>query len=150
MTDRKVLVITGMHRSGTSLLTQWLYKCGLHVGDQFMGAGIGNEEGHYEDLDFYKYHKNVLKDHALQDDGLIHTTINTLSDGQLYEMRQLLEKKNKQLQWAWKEPRTCLFLSHYRELLPEARYLVILRDYRPVVSSLISRIYMALHQAAFS
>lgn len=142
MTDSKVLVITGMHRSGTSLLTQWLYKCGMHVGDNFMGAGIGNEDGHYEDLDFYQYHKNVLKDFHLSEDGMIDEPLVTLSDGQLHEMRKLVKQKNAtQQQWAWKEPRTCLFLDHYRQLLPEARYLVILRDHRSVVSSLISRIY---------
>jgi hypothetical protein len=142
MTDSKVLVITGMHRSGTSLLAQWLYKCGLHVGDHFLGADIGNEEGHYEDLDFYQYHQNVLKDYQLPEDGMIDEPLETLSDGQLHEMRKLVREKNAaQQQWAWKEPRTCLFLDHYRKLLPEARYLVILRDYRSVVSSLISRIY---------
>ncbi|HJT73097.1 MAG TPA: hypothetical protein VJ720_03740, partial [Chitinophaga sp.] len=60
--NNKVLVITGMHRSGTSLITQWLYRCGLHVGDNFMGAGIGNEDGHFEDLDFYNWHRNILND----------------------------------------------------------------------------------------
>jgi hypothetical protein len=142
MTDNKILVITGMHRSGTSLLTQWLYKCGLHVGDHFMGADIGNEDGHYEDLDFYQYHKNVLKEYHLPEDGMINEPLLTLSDDQLNEMKKLVDQKSAtQQQWAWKEPRTCLFLDHYREILPEARYLVILRDYRSVVSSLISRIY---------
>jgi hypothetical protein len=130
-----------MHRSGTSLLTQWLYKCGLHVGDQFLGAGIGNKEGHYEDLDFFEYHKNVLRDLELSDDGMIHSPVSTLSDGQLHELRQLVKAKSSQQQWAWKEPRTCLFLPHYRQVLPDARYLVILRDYHSVVSSLVSRMY---------
>ena len=130
-----------MHRSGTSLLTQWLYKCGLHVGDHFLGAGIGNKEGHYEDLDFFEYHKNVLKDQDLSDDGMIHKPIADLSDGQLHELRKLVKNKSSQQQWAWKEPRTCLFLPHYRQVLPDARYLIILRDYHSVVSSLVSRIY---------
>jgi hypothetical protein len=64
-----------------------------------------------------------------------------LSDGQLHELKKLVLHKSKQDQWAWKEPRTCLFLDHYRVLLPDARYIVILRDYHSVVSSLISRMY---------
>jgi hypothetical protein len=139
--DSNVLVITGMHRSGTSLLTQWLYKCGLHVGDHFLGAGIGNKEGHYEDLDFFEYHKNILRDQDLSDDGMIHEPVSDLSAGQLHELRKLIRSKSSQQQWAWKDPRTCLFLDHYRQVLPDARYLVILRDYHSVVSSLISRIY---------
>lgn len=43
------------------------------------------------------------------------------------------------MQWGWKDPRTCLFLSHYRELLPGAYYLNIVRDYRSTVSSMIHR-----------
>jgi len=39
--SNRVLVIIGMHRSMTSLLTQWLDKCGLQVGDDLHGAGIG-------------------------------------------------------------------------------------------------------------
>ncbi|MVT12423.1 sulfotransferase family protein [Chitinophaga tropicalis] len=142
MINNKVLVITGMHRSGTSLITQWLYRCGLHVGNNFMGAGIGNEDGHFEDLDFYNWHRNILNDNELPDDGLIHRSVTSLSDGQKHELRNLLKDKTKaQSQWGWKDPRTCLFLDFYREMLPDARYLVILRDYRSVVSSLISRLY---------
>ena len=142
MMDNKVLVITGMHRSGTSMLAQWLHKCGLHVGDQFLGVGIGNDDGHFEDLDFYQYHKNILRDQGLPEDGLIETTISELSAGQLCELRKLISNKNAgQAQWAWKEPRTCLFLEQYRQLLPAAVYLVILRDYSSVVSSLVNRIY---------
>lgn len=140
--NNKILIITGMHRSGTSLITQWLHRCGLHVGDRFMGAGIGNEDGHFEDLDFYNWHRNILNDNALPDDGLIHYPILSLSDGQKHELKSLLSRKVKgQSQWAWKDPRTCLFLDFYREMLPDARYLVILRDYKSVVSSLISRHY---------
>lgn len=131
-----------MHRSGTSLLTQWLYRCGLHIGDQFLGAGIGNTQGHFEDVDFYNYHQQVLREHDLCKDGFITTSLPSLSEAQQQSLRSLIqEKAASQVQWGWKDPRTCLFLPIYRELIPEARYLVILRDYRSVVSSLIQRRY---------
>ena len=34
-----ILVIAGMHRSGTSLITHWLHDCGLQVGERLVGAG---------------------------------------------------------------------------------------------------------------
>lgn len=140
--SNNVLIITGMHRSGTSLLTQWLYRCGLHMGDQFLGAGIGNTQGHYEDVDFYNYHQRVLSEHDLNKDGLVTTPLQSLSEAQQQSLRLLIqEKAASQVQWGWKDPRTCLFLPFYREVLPDARYLVILRDYRSVVSSLIQRLY---------
>lgn len=140
--SNNVLIITGMHRSGTSLLTQWLYRCGLHVGDQFLGAGIGNTQGHFEDVDFYNYHQRVLSEHDLCKDGLVTSPLLSITEAQRQSLRSLIrEKAASQVQWGWKDPRTCLFLPFYRELLPEARYLVILRDYRSVVSSLIQRLY---------
>jgi hypothetical protein len=49
-----------MHRSGTSLISQWLSHCGLHLGERLLGPGIGNAEGHFEDLDFLEFHEQIL------------------------------------------------------------------------------------------
>ena len=48
----KVLVILGMHRSGTSLVANWLHDCGLHVGDRLLEGTFANEKGYFEDLIF--------------------------------------------------------------------------------------------------
>ena len=53
----KILIIVGMHRSGTSLITQWLYRCGLSIGNKLAPADIGNVEGYFEDSDFLKLHE---------------------------------------------------------------------------------------------
>lgn len=138
--DNNVLVITGMHRSGTSLITQWLHKCGLHLGEQFLGAGIGNTDGHFEDLDFVDAHRRILLELFGSGDGTIDTPVCDISAAQQAMLQTLVQQKQQaQPQWGWKDPRTCLFLRTYRELLPHAKYLVILRDYRSVVSSLVSR-----------
>lgn len=137
---KKVVVITGMHRSGTSLVTQWLHKCGLHVGDQFLGAGIGNTEGHFEDVDFVEAHRGILRNLTGNDEGLLNLENLCILPGQEKVLHDLVgRKQSAQAQWGWKDPRTCLFLDAYRVILPEAKYLVILRDYRSVVSSLLSR-----------
>jgi hypothetical protein len=140
--DNRILIITGMHRSGTSLLTQWLHKCGLHVGDRLVGATIGNEDGHFEDVDFFEWHRATLREQAFPDNGFIYQPLTDLSPEQLQGLKMLLDGKNaSRRQWGWKDPRTCLFLDFYRQLLPQARYLVIWRNYRSVVSSLITRIF---------
>jgi len=142
MNDNKVLVITGMHRSGTSLLTQWLQKCGLHIGDQLLGASTGNEEGHYEDLDFYECHKRILVKNKYHEDGFVNLTRLQPPPKEAQLMRNMVLVKNAmRAQWGWKDPRTCLLLQEYRTIIPDAFYLVILRDYQSVVSSLISRTY---------
>ncbi|HVX52772.1 MAG TPA: sulfotransferase [Chitinophagaceae bacterium] len=147
MQDNKILVILGMHRSGTSLITRWLQSCGLQVGDNLLGPETGNEEGHFEDLDFVRRHENLLLAKKLPHTGLVDKTAGTLSLAQENEIKALIENKNKHYrQWGWKDPRTCLFLDTYRKLLPHVTYLVILRDYESVVSSLLHRDFKGLNR----
>ncbi|HXB12860.1 MAG TPA: hypothetical protein VNZ45_12810, partial [Bacteroidia bacterium] len=52
----------------------------------------------------------------------------------------IIDNKNRlHTQWGWKEPRTCLFLNIYKELIPKAKYLILVRDYKAVVESLLRR-----------
>ena len=142
-----ILVITGMHRSGTSMITQWLYKCGLPVGDRLLGALIGNAEGHFEDLDFMDFHSQVLEDQGHAHNGLEGGVIHELDEAATQKLIALIDHKNGQYAaWGWKDPRTCLFLAVYRKLLPEAKYLIIVRDHAAVVNSLISRTYRSIEE----
>ena len=142
MVKNKILVIAGMHRSGTSLITHWLHECGLHAGDELLGADTGNENGHFEDIDFLNSHKALLKSRRLSDNGFTIHPLKPLTCEEKDKLRDIISYKNDfNQQWGWKDPRTCLFLDVYRELIPEAFYFVVLRDFQSVVSSLIYRMY---------
>jgi hypothetical protein len=142
MVKNKILIITGMHRSGTSLITHWLHTCGLHIGDELLGADTGNENGHFEDLDFLNSHKALLKGRKLPDNGFTANPFKQLSDEEKDKLRDIISYKNAfNQQWGWKDPRTCLFLDVYNELIPGAFYFVVLRDYQSVISSLVYRMY---------
>jgi len=131
-----------MHRSGTSLITEWLYKCGLHMGDELLGAGTGNDGGHFEDLDFLNSHKALLKGRRLSDNGFTADVVKQLSCEEKDKLRDIIAYKNDfHRQWGWKDPRTCLFLDAYQELIPDANYFIVLRDYPSVISSLIYRMF---------
>lgn len=142
MFDNKVLIIAGMHRSGTSLITQWLSRCGLPVGERLLGPLVGNEEGHFEDLDFVDVHKEILREQQLPDTGLATPAALEVSYHSMQKIKRIIFLKNEiNNQWGWKDPRTCLFLPIYRQLIPGANYFFIVRDYASSVSSLINRIY---------
>jgi hypothetical protein len=129
-----------MHRSGTSLVTNWLFHCGLQVGERLVGAGEGNKEGHYEDVEFLRIHEEILASNGYPATGLIHHKSIHLSEYQLEKLKAILKVKEHHFdQWGWKEPRTCLFLDVYRQLIPRAKYFVIVRDYASVVNSLLKR-----------
>jgi hypothetical protein len=138
--QNKTLIIAGMHRSGTSLITHWLNSCGLQLGEDFLGAGLGNDDGHYEDLEFLKLHEEILEFNNLPSTGLIEENHIDVSAYHKEKLKGVIKVKNKRYkQWGWKDPRTCLFLDTYKELLPNAKYLIIVRGYKEVVSSLLHR-----------
>lgn len=136
----RVLIILGMHRSATSLLASWLRACGLNLGDELLGEGVGNEKGHFEDKDFFFLHERILKRNGISCGGL-HKTAPIVVDAEAAaEMARLVERKNEtHAQWGWKDPRTCLFVREYERLLPSAKYLVVYRHYELVVDSLVRR-----------
>ncbi|SEJ01079.1 hypothetical protein SAMN04487995_3017 [Dyadobacter koreensis] len=140
--QNKTLIIAGMHRSGTSLITQWLYRCGLHVGENLLGSGIGNDDGHYEDIVFYDFQRKLLTNKNIHDSGFTAECVPRLDPEEKKALKNIINRKNSLFEeWGWKDPRTCLFLRDYQELIPNAFYLVVFRDWRSTVSSMISRTY---------
>jgi len=140
--QNKTLIVVGMHRSGTSLVTNWLHHCGLNVGESLLGPGLGNDEGHYEDADFYKIHLEILRDNNVHDSGLLVNPAIVLSQYHKEKIKNIIRQRNESLdQWAWKDPRTCLFLDFYREVVPDAYQLIVFRNYQSVVISLLKRTF---------
>ena len=134
-----ILIITGMHRSGTSLTASLLQSAGLDVGERLMGVDKGNEKGHFENLDFVELHQNILSSIELNIAGW------TL-ENQIYPSREYVEKakelvaKNKSKDiWGWKNPRTTLFLDFWADLLPKANFIFVYRSPSEVIDSLYRR-----------
>ena len=50
--DKEIILVTGLGRSGTSLLSGMLHKYGLFMGDNLFYADEGNPNGYYEDQNF--------------------------------------------------------------------------------------------------
>lgn len=132
-TTSTVVFILGMHRSGTSLLASWLQSCGLFIGSDLYGQGIGNEKGHFEDWRFIKHHQLALGELPWYKPRPRHFDFDTSA-------RQLIHQ-NDQLyaQWGWKDPRTCLFIDQWEALIPNAKAIVIYRHYNAVVDSMLRR-----------
>jgi hypothetical protein len=143
----KTLIVVGMHRSGTSLITNWLKRCGLEVGECLLDSGPGNVEGHFEDMEFLRMHEEILISNNLPSSGLIHDKEIDVSIYQMKKLECIIKVKNQRYkQWGWKEPRTCLFLNIYRELLPRSKYIIILRDYQSVINSLLKRDFFEIEK----
>ncbi len=57
---RKGILVLGMHRSGTSALTRVLNLLGCQLPRQLIGAGVGNETGHWESERIAAFNDEVL------------------------------------------------------------------------------------------
>jgi Sulfotransferase family len=119
----RVLIIAGMHRSGTSLLANWLQQCGLHIGDELVPGGIGNPLGHFEDTEFLNFHQAVLNDNHL-DTLVTHQEID-ISEAQYQTAVAMVAKRAGHPQWGWKDPRTCLFIGLWKDVIPDADVICI-------------------------
>ncbi|CAN5622930.1 hypothetical protein BH10CHL1_BH10CHL1_41570 [soil metagenome] len=135
------LIVTGMHRSGTSLIALLLTQLGIQMGDALIPADFRNPRGYYEDVDFVRLHQAMLQTCVSKRDGGWPDWGWTESES---FKRTALDKFRNRAQilltqraiyapvWGWKDPRTTLFLDFWDRQVADtlglqARYLLIYR-----------------------
>ncbi len=91
----QTLIIAGMHRSGTSLITNWLSRCGLEIGERLAEGNAGNVEGHFEDVEFLKLHEEILNNNSLDISGLVDAKKIALSPYQLAKLESIISIKQQ-------------------------------------------------------
>lgn len=134
----RVLLIGGMHRSGTSLTAQWLAECGLFVGDELIPADWTNRRGHFEDKGISQFQREILAasgvDHYCPPGAPIQPR-----EQDYLRARAIIASREGHAVWGFKDPRTTLLLEFWRELLPDAHFLFVFRSPALVVDSLLRR-----------
>ena len=60
--ERTCILVLGMHRSGTSALTRVISLLGATLPSRLIGAGEGNEAGHWEPSRLVTYHDALLEE----------------------------------------------------------------------------------------
>lgn len=132
-------IITGMHRSGTSLTSSLIESAGVNVGMRLMGALPSNPKGHFENLDFVEFHERALQLQDCSQEGW--TLEKTISIPQQLrdEAKLIIEKNSTSHFWGWKDPRTTLFLDFWKDLLPQAYFIFTYRAPWEVIDSLYRR-----------
>jgi hypothetical protein len=151
MTDSAIIssqpiIITGMHRSGTSLTASVLEKAGVNIGEDLLGSHRGNARGHFEDINFLTLHQDILVSQGISSEGW--TTHNSVEVPQQFWGRSqaLCQQRAEQdTLWGWKEPRTTLFLNFWATILPNAKFVFLYRSPWEVIDSLFARGDVAFH-----
>ena len=135
-----VLVVTGMHRSGTSLVASLVQAAGVHVGDTLFSANESNPRGYFEDVDFYEFHEGLLlsRQKSYLYPGSIGDDFEPTPE-ERDRAGRLIAARGRHRLWGWKDPRTALFLEFWRALVPQARFLFVYRHPLDVLLSLLRR-----------
>jgi len=136
-----VVLVLGMHRSGTSLVTEILGRLGLWIGDddRVIGASEYNRRGHFELVAGVEFDNAVLSEAGgTWDRPPPAAAIDALAG----TVRPAVESWYAgRMAWTFKDPRLCLTLPVWMPALAgrQLRIVHMLRDPHAVARSLITR-----------
>jgi O-antigen biosynthesis protein len=137
--QKTVFIITGMHRSGTSLVASLFQNAGVDIGGNLLESDFGNTKGYFEDVDFIDFHQKVLHSKGIYRNGWTCQGKMEVQEQFVVQAKDLLQQRSFKQLWGWKDPRTTLFLDFWQNLLPEAFFVFVYRAPWEVIDSLYRR-----------
>lgn len=127
----EIILILGMHRSGTSMVAQMVARWGAYMGKDMMLADVYNQDGYWEFNPLVDFHDKLLKrtnNKWFAPSNKIKTKELLIEFG--YEAEQLVHLMDQQgCAWCWKDPRMTLFLDFWQKVLA-GREVIYLATYR--------------------
>jgi hypothetical protein len=139
------VVILGMHRSGTSLITRLVSLLGLalcHEDDLLVGRK-GNPRGHWESRSLMTFNDRLLDELGAAwfcPPSLGTDELSRMLDKHGAEALARLHDTHRQCPWVWKDPRACALLAFWSAVLGQrAAYVLVLRHPLEVADSLARR-----------
>ena len=147
MTEKVPIAITGMHRTGTSMITRALHDSGLHLvgtdADELVDAAEDNPEGFWENKAIVSCNDELLEatggawdnPPALPPVAVDDPRVAHLADASTTALAALREHDH----WGFKDPRTCLTARYWLDLEPELRFVICVRHPIEVALSLKRR-----------
>ncbi|MGH8475152.1 MAG: sulfotransferase family protein, partial [Methylococcales bacterium] len=147
---RQIIVVLGMHRSGTSAITRGLTALGVDLGENLISPEPDNPDGFWEDRDIAGLNMEFLKQlgHDLYHSSLIPIRESLLDSERIavfkFQAIELLRKKTAAYPiFGIKDPRTARLLSFWQEIYVhlglDVRYVIAVRNPLSVARSMRAR-----------
>jgi glycosyltransferase involved in cell wall biosynthesis len=145
---RRVVLILGMHRSGTSAVARVVNFLGAALPKNLLAAAPGNEAGHWEPIELVSLHDRMLAEAGSKWEDFRPFNIDNLPEDRIQfyrrEIKQLIVQEYADEPWfVLKDPRICRFPAFYLEIFQELgiEVLVVLTFRNPlsVIGSLAAR-----------
>ena len=135
-----IIVVLGMHRSGTSLISGLLNKMGVNMGKRLLSPSVENPKGYFEDLDFFDLNSKILKE-AGGDWNLPPNkeVLLKVMEKNKNKFEDIINRKNKNGKlWGWKDPRTVLTIDGYTNFLSikKTKFIIVFRNPLTIAHSL--------------
>lgn len=125
-----IYVILGMHKSGTTLVSQILHHSGINMGDNIDPQVGYNQGNQYERKSTQMLNKAILDATGIYSlDITIPKTLRITEDQRTW-MRKIIQDCNKRhASWGFKDPRTCLVYSLWASELSNHKIIVVYRSF---------------------
>lgn len=151
-THNSPIIVVGMHRSGTTLLTRLLQRAGVNMGNQqsknaeselfqSLNKRILNSVGAswrcIEHLPPPGELKNIFQEKIVA--GIKRSMTSQLIGSHIGYRAVLCDVIGGETTWGWKDPRNTLLLPIWKNIFPESRIVHIYRDGRDCAVSLLKR-----------
>lgn len=137
-------MVTGMHRSGTSAVTRVINLLGVPLGrPDDIYAAQDNPAGHWESRQLCALNDVILRVFGGFHMGMPPMPRSWLESRRAEQLRAVMRATFDDVyrgdRWLWKDPRTCLTLPLWRQVLDDFCAVFVIRDPGPVMRSLHRR-----------
>ena len=123
-----IYVILGMHKSGTTLVSQILHHSGINMGDNIENGASYDRGNQYERESTWRLNEDILQAREVRSIYISSPKQRQFSEAQRERMRQIIGTCNQQYgHWGFKDPRTCLVYPFWAAELPAHKLIVIYR-----------------------
>ncbi|MFQ5353959.1 MAG: sulfotransferase family protein [Thermodesulfobacteriota bacterium] len=156
MGKKKIVCITGMERSGTSMVARIANLLGVYLGgrDGLIMETDYNLKGCWENKTLLKISDDILTrfgghNHLLPDfaDGWIDEP--KIADLEAKARQTIKSEFSNKDAWGWKDPRSCLVMPFWQKLLPEMEYVICIRNPKNVADSLVTGEWASSYAEAY-